>query len=284
MTGGNGIGGDTTPDFSDLADMVARTEVFDRPRPRRNNVTTPFTNAAPAPTAPTPAVDEEDMGLFEELYSENPSERDHGPDDSWRIWTARNNEVEIEDNSIVPLHPFELQSESSEASETEAETDDSSDSSNNNDAQHSDFVDMESAERQLHVSSEDTNDGHHCDNEDAVAAEDDAGGAGALPIGEELPPQEDDSESNYIDAVESNEDDDDDELESLAALFSGNEDPLQENEDETRSIAQDDASFHDTNDDSMTPVAINTNDTEEHDAVEEEDQTTNTARLLRSFF
>ena len=59
---------------------------------------------------------------------------------------------------------------------------------------------------------------------------------------------------------------------------------MQENEDETRSIAQDDASFHDTNDDSMTPVAINTNDTEEHDAVEEEDQTTNTARLLRSFF
>jgi len=35
-----------------------------------------------------------------------------------------------------------------------------------------DFVDMESAGRQLHVPSEDTNDGHHCDNEDAVAAED----------------------------------------------------------------------------------------------------------------
>ena len=83
-----------------MVDMVARTEVFDRPRPRRNNVTTPFTNAAPAPTAPTPAVDEKDMGLFEELYSENPSERDHGPDDSWRTWTARNNEVEIEDDSI----------------------------------------------------------------------------------------------------------------------------------------------------------------------------------------
>jgi hypothetical protein len=34
--------------------------------------------------------------------------------------------------------------------------------------------------------------------------------------------------------------------------FSGNEDPLQEheNEDETRSIPQDDASFHGTNDDS----------------------------------
>ena len=62
MTGGNGIGGDATPDFSDLADMVARTEEFDRPRLRRNNVTTPFTNAAPAPTAPTPAVDEKDMG------------------------------------------------------------------------------------------------------------------------------------------------------------------------------------------------------------------------------
>ena len=59
---------------------------------------------------------------------------------------------------------------------------------------------------------------------------------------------------------------------------------MQENEDETRSIPQDDASFHDTNDDSMTPVAINTNDMEEHDAVEEEDQTTDTARLLRSFF
>ena len=82
MTGGNGIGGDATPDFSDLADMVARTEAFDHPRPRRNNVTTPFTNAAPAPRAPTPAVDEEDMGLFEELHSENPSERDNGPDDS----------------------------------------------------------------------------------------------------------------------------------------------------------------------------------------------------------
>jgi hypothetical protein len=62
MTGGNSIGGDATPDFSDLADMVARTEEFDRPRLRRNNVTTPFTNAAPAPTAPTPAVDEKDMG------------------------------------------------------------------------------------------------------------------------------------------------------------------------------------------------------------------------------
>ena len=34
----------------------------------------------------------------------------------------------------------------------------------------------------------------------------------------------------------------------------------------------------------MTPVAINTNDMEEHDAIEEEDQTTDTARLLRSFF
>ena len=87
MTGGNSIGGDATPDFSDLADMVARTEAFDHPRPRRNNVT-------------TTAVDEQDMGLFEELYSENPSERDRGPDDSWRTWTARNNEVEIEDASI----------------------------------------------------------------------------------------------------------------------------------------------------------------------------------------
>jgi hypothetical protein len=179
-----------------------------------------------------------------------------------------------------------LQSESSDASETEAETDDSSDSSNNNDAQHSDFVDMESAERQSHVPSEGTNDGHHSGNEDAVAAEDDAGGAGALPIGEELLPQEDDSESNYIDAIES-DDDDDDELESLPALFSGSEDPLQEheNEDETRSIPQDDASFHGTNDDSMPPVAININDTEENDVVvEEEAQTTDTARLLRSFF
>ena len=71
------------------------------------------------------------------------------------------------------LHPPRhlLQSESSEASETEAETDDSSDSSNNNDAQHSDFVDMESAERQLPVPSEDTNDGHHCDNEDGCIAD-----------------------------------------------------------------------------------------------------------------
>jgi hypothetical protein len=59
---------------------------------------------------------------------------------------------------------------------------------------------------------------------------------------------------------------------------------LQENEDETRSIPQDDASFHDTNDDSMTPVAINANETEENDVIEEEDQTTDTARLLRSFF
>ena len=66
---------------------------------------------------------------------------------------------------------LKLQSESSEASETEAETDDSSDSSNNNDAQHSDFVDMESAERQLPVPSEDTNDGHHCDNEDGSIAD-----------------------------------------------------------------------------------------------------------------
>ena len=69
--------------------------------------------------------------------------------------------------------------------------------------------------------------------------------------------------------------------------FSGNEDPLQEheNEDETRSIPQDDASFHGTNDDSMPPVAINTHDTEENDVVvEEEAQTTDTARLLRSFF
>jgi hypothetical protein len=98
-----------------------------------------------------------------------------------------------------------LQSESNEA--------------NNNDAQHSDFIDMESAERKLPVPSEDTNDGH-CNNEDAVAAEDDAGGA--LPIDEELPPQEYASDINYSDAVESNGDDDDDELESLPALFSGN--------------------------------------------------------------
>jgi hypothetical protein len=40
----------------------------------------------------------------------------------------------------------------------------------------------------------------------------------------------------------------------------------------------------DTNDDSMTPVAINANETEENDVIEEEDQTTDTARLLRSFF
>ena len=94
-----------------------------------------------------------------------------------------------------------MQSESSEASETEAETDDSSDSfyhtrSNNNDAQHSDFVDMESAERKLPVPSEDTNDGHCKNNEDAVAAEDVAGGV--LPIDEELPHQEDASESNNV--------------------------------------------------------------------------------------
>jgi hypothetical protein len=92
-----------------------------------------------------------------------------------------------------------LQSESSEDSETEAETDDSSDSfyhRNNNDAQHSDFVDMESAERKLPVPSEDTNDGHCKNNEDAVAAEDVAGGV--LPIDEELPHQEDASESNNV--------------------------------------------------------------------------------------
>ena len=122
-------------------------------------------------------------------------------------------------NYDVPLHPFELQSESSEALETEAETDDSSDSfyhCNNNDAQHSDFIDMDSAERKLPVPSEDTNDGH-CNNEDAVAAEDDAGGI--LPIDEELPPQEYASDINYSDAVEINGDDDDDdeELESLPA-------------------------------------------------------------------
>ena len=102
-----------------------------------------------------------------------------------------------------------MQSESSEASETEAETDDSSDSfyhSNNNDAQHSDFVDMESAERKLPVPSEDTNDGHCKNNEDAVAAEDVAGGV--LPIDEELPPQEYASDINYSDAVEINGDDD----------------------------------------------------------------------------
>ena len=34
----------------------------------------------------------------------------------------------------------------------------------------------------------------------------------------------------------------------------------------------------------MTPVAINANETEENDVIEEEDQTTVTARLLRSFF
>jgi hypothetical protein len=56
------------------------------------------------------------------------------------------------------------------------------------------------------------------------------------------------------------------------------------NEYETRSILQDDASFHDTNDDSMSPVADNINDTVENGVVEEEDQTTDTARLLRSFF
>jgi len=41
--------------------------------------------------------------------------------------------------------------------------------------------------------------------------------------------------------------------------FSGNEDPLQEheNEDETRSIPQDDASFHDTNDDSLNAPGCN---------------------------
>ena len=92
-----------------------------------------------------------------------------------------------------------MQSESSEDSETEAETDDSSDSfyhSNNSDAQHSDFVDMESAERKLPVPSEDTNDGHCKNNEDAVAAEDVAGGV--LPIDEELPHQEDASESNNV--------------------------------------------------------------------------------------
>ena len=64
---------------------------------------------------------------------------------------------------------------------------------------------MESAERKLPVPSEDTNDGH-CNNEDAVAAEDDAGGA--LPIDEELPPQEYASDINYSDAVEINGDDD----------------------------------------------------------------------------
>jgi hypothetical protein len=57
-----------------------------------------------------------------------------------------------------------------------------------------------------------------------------------------------------------------------------------ENEDETHRFLQDDASFHNTNDDSMPPVAINTQDTEENGIVEEEDQTTDTARLLRSFF
>ena len=57
-----------------------------------------------------------------------------------------------------------------------------------------------------------------------------------------------------------------------------------ENEDETHRFLQDDASFHGTNDDSMPPVAINTQDTEDNGIVEEEAQTTDTARLLRSFF
>ena len=71
-----------------------------------------------------------------------------------------------------------------------------SNEANNNDAQHSDFIDMESAERKLPVPSEDTNDGHCKNNEDAVAAEDVAGGV--LPIDEELPHQEDASESNNV--------------------------------------------------------------------------------------
>ena len=56
------------------------------------------------------------------------------------------------------------------------------------------------------------------------------------------------------------------------------------NEYETRSILQDDASFHDTNDDSMPPVANNINDTVDNGVVEEEDQRTDTARPSEKFF
>ena len=92
VTGGNG--GDPSP--GGIASMIAPSlQRIPRPSARNN---TPTRNAA---QVATPAVDEEEMGLFDELYLEDSSERNNRQPDSWQTWSTRNrDEVEIaEDDS-----------------------------------------------------------------------------------------------------------------------------------------------------------------------------------------
>ena len=94
VTGGNG--GDPSP--GGIASMIAPSlQRIPRPSARNN---TPTPNAA---QVATPAVDEEEMGLFDELYLENSSERNNRQTDSWQSWSTRTRnreEVEIaEDDS-----------------------------------------------------------------------------------------------------------------------------------------------------------------------------------------
>ena len=78
---GPGAGGDGMPDLGELADMMNRAGAASTPTPERTDFN--------APPGNPPAVDEEDLGLFNDLYSEDPP-----------VFNYSNNEesVEIEDD------------------------------------------------------------------------------------------------------------------------------------------------------------------------------------------
>jgi hypothetical protein len=105
VTGGNGA--EATPDFNNIANLMSRAETaFPRPSTgadagnNDNATSNANANANAAPSAPS--TDEEDMGLFENLYSENPATEPNNddPSDSWRAWNVNENEVEIEDGEV----------------------------------------------------------------------------------------------------------------------------------------------------------------------------------------